>query len=240
MEAAETDPGVDPAPGIGARLRGAREQRGLTLEECAERLYLPPSVLEALETEQFAALGAGVYARGHLRRYAGLLEMDATALEQTLLQRMGAAPDLAAIVTRNIGKSRPGRRMGLLPVAIFAVALALAVLVWWSARHAAESAPAPTPIPIPATQGETVAPPATMSQPALLDAPLIVAAADPRPVPPTAPVAATAPAMQVAHAQVAPAKAAAATPRRAAPQPVVPPLPSPPRETRSDYMNFDF
>ena len=56
--------------GIGARLRAAREKRGLTLLQAAERLHLDVRVVEALEAGDFAALGADVYVRGHLRRYA--------------------------------------------------------------------------------------------------------------------------------------------------------------------------
>src|SRR4051794_10758655 len=114
---------ADPAsgPGIGAQLRAAREQRSLNLEECAERLYLPAAVLQALEDEHFAELGASVFARGHLRRYAGLLELDAQAMEARMVQRLAAAPDLSTIVTHRVGDTRHRRRLGLLPVAIAAV-----------------------------------------------------------------------------------------------------------------------
>ena len=36
----------------------------------AEKLHLDPKVIEALEADRFAELGASVYVRGHLRRYA--------------------------------------------------------------------------------------------------------------------------------------------------------------------------
>ena len=55
---------------IGARLRSAREARGLTTLQAAEKLHVDARILEALEAEDFAALGAAVYVRGHLRRYA--------------------------------------------------------------------------------------------------------------------------------------------------------------------------
>lgn len=61
------------ARGIGARLRGAREKRGLTILQAAEKLHVDARMLEALEAGNFAALGALVYVRGHLRRYAELL-----------------------------------------------------------------------------------------------------------------------------------------------------------------------
>src|SRR3977135_3470887 len=54
--------------GRGARLRGAREKKGLTVLEAAEKLHVDARTLEALEAEDFAALGADVYVRGHRRR----------------------------------------------------------------------------------------------------------------------------------------------------------------------------
>lgn len=241
MEAAETELGQ----GIGVRLRRAREERGLSLEECAERLYLPATVLQALESEQFAALGAGVYARGHLRRYAGLLELDATSLEQLMLQRLAAAPDLANIVTRRVGNTRPRRRLGLVPVAIVAAVLAIAVLVWWSARHAGETAPQPIPVTTPATGRAPVAPVSALvaAVPAPAGgAPLVVAEAGPRMRP--VPSMGTAPATPGTVSSSAVPKAGGATTaprRREQPQPQpVQPAPQPPRETQRDYMNFDF
>lgn len=138
MEIADTDLSL----GIGARLRQAREKQGTSIEQCAERLYLPGSVLEALESEQFASLGASVYARGHLRRYASLLDIDGAALEQLMLQRLSAPPDIGSIVTRRPIGTRAVRRMGILPVAIVAIVVALVALVWWSVRHAPAEAPA--------------------------------------------------------------------------------------------------
>lgn len=145
MEIAEPELGA----GFGERLRRAREQRGLSVEECAERLYLPATVIASLESEQFAELGAGVYARGHLRRYACLLEMDAVNLEQQMVQRLSAAPDLTDIQTRRLGQAVQARRFGLMPVAIVAALLAIGVLVWWSIRHADDrSQEVPVPVPV--------------------------------------------------------------------------------------------
>jgi cytoskeleton protein RodZ len=54
-------------------LRRARESRGLTPQQAAEQLNLDVSVVEALERDDFAALGAPVFAKGHLRRYGAML-----------------------------------------------------------------------------------------------------------------------------------------------------------------------
>lgn len=72
MSAAEADVTELPAS-PGARLRREREARGLTQQQAADTLNLDPMIVSALETNDFAALGAPVFAKGHLRRYAALL-----------------------------------------------------------------------------------------------------------------------------------------------------------------------
>jgi len=57
----------------GSRLRLARESHGLSEQQAAEALNLDPMVVTVLEANDFAALGAPVFVRGHLRRYAGFL-----------------------------------------------------------------------------------------------------------------------------------------------------------------------
>lgn len=250
MEVAESEL----AAGLGERLRRAREQRGLTVDECAERLYLPASVITALEGEQFATLGAGVYARGHLRRYAGLLELDAAGLEQLMLQRLSAAPDLANIQTHRITGTGSSRRLGVIPVAVVAVVLALAVLVWWSLRHGSERTPA-APVPVPVTPAPAaVAPsapgPATSPSVASPTAPAAPASASPTAAAPVTPSAegarrtpliiasATPKAAATPSSAMSSSSAPASAPRRR----VVPrePATAVPHETQRDYTNFDF
>jgi cytoskeleton protein RodZ len=57
----------------GARLRREREAQGIGHQQAAESLNLDPAVLTYLEANDFAALGAPVFVKGHLRRYAALL-----------------------------------------------------------------------------------------------------------------------------------------------------------------------
>jgi cytoskeleton protein RodZ len=72
MSAAEADVTELPAS-PGARLRREREVRGLTQQQAADTLNLDPTILTCLEANDFAALGAPVFVKGHLRRYAALL-----------------------------------------------------------------------------------------------------------------------------------------------------------------------
>jgi cytoskeleton protein RodZ len=65
---------------MGARLGRERERRGLTVQQVAEQLNLDPTVIHALEADDYVALGAAVFAKGHLRRYGGLLGVPDTEL----------------------------------------------------------------------------------------------------------------------------------------------------------------
>ena len=115
--------------GIGARLRAARERRGLTVLQAAEKLHVDAKVLESLEAEDFAPLGADVYVRGHLRRYAELIGESSGEL-QDLYASVGLAvhPDL----TRIPRVERPSESSHLvLPALLTVVGLALAGVLWW-------------------------------------------------------------------------------------------------------------
>jgi cytoskeleton protein RodZ len=114
--------------GTGARLRGAREKKGLTVLDAAEKLYVDARTLEALEAEDFAALGADVYVRGHLRRYAEFIGESPAELQELYASSSHAArPDLTRIPRRDPDN---GAARLMLPALLGLVAVALAVLLW--------------------------------------------------------------------------------------------------------------
>jgi cytoskeleton protein RodZ len=65
---------------IGEALRSAREARGATIADAATATRIRASHLEALEREEFAALGGAVYVKGFLRSYATWLGLDPVPL----------------------------------------------------------------------------------------------------------------------------------------------------------------
>ncbi len=66
--------------GCGQRLRKAREAAGLSLADVASRLKMPTRVVESLEAEDWARLGAPVFVRGQLRSYGRLLGLATAPL----------------------------------------------------------------------------------------------------------------------------------------------------------------
>lgn len=130
LGAAATAAPTAPTLRIGDTLKAAREKRGVTLVEAAERLRLDLAVLRALEEERFDSLGAPVYVRGHLRRYAEYLgEANAPLQEHYAgLQESGVEPDLTQ-APRVMGRHQP--RSLLWPVVLVVGALLLISIVWW-------------------------------------------------------------------------------------------------------------
>jgi cytoskeleton protein RodZ len=123
--------GGDIRAGIGTRLRAAREKKGLSLLQAAERMHVDARILESLEAENFAALGAPVYARGHLRHYAELVDESAAELQQLYADATRAAPAQPDLT--RIARMEPSNDSAKLvgPAVIGLVAVALVGTVWW-------------------------------------------------------------------------------------------------------------
>jgi cytoskeleton protein RodZ len=89
---------------LGLRLRQAREAAGMSVGEAAERLRLKSATIDALERENFDALGASVYVRGYYNSYARLLGVPTVLVERVFAQRAPASPALHT--TARISHSR--------------------------------------------------------------------------------------------------------------------------------------
>lgn len=83
---------------IGIQLTRLREVRGLSTAAVATALRCDPKIIDALEGERWAELGASVFSRGHLRRYAEFLGVPADPLLEQWNAEQGAStvlPDLS-------------------------------------------------------------------------------------------------------------------------------------------------
>jgi cytoskeleton protein RodZ len=124
-----SEAGGEPVRGIGARLRSAREKHGLTVLQAAEKLHVDARLLESLEAGQYSVLGAAVYVRGHLRRYADLIGESPAELQQLYDETTHTAqPDLTRIARSEPGMD-PARLM--VPALLILVGFALAGILWW-------------------------------------------------------------------------------------------------------------
>jgi cytoskeleton protein RodZ len=169
--------GGDDVRGIGARLRDAREKNALTVLQAAEKLHVDARLLEALEAQNFAALGAEVYVRGHLRRYAELLgESPSRLLELHAGGTPAAAPDLTRI-PRSEPASDSSRLM--LPALLVVGGFGVAGLLWWLLGMQSEKAQ-----PLSAAAPAEIAPASAVPGPGMSMPPGEAAATASRPPPP--------------------------------------------------------
>lgn len=171
----ETGADVTELPaGMGARLRRERERRDLTVQQAAEQLNLDPTVIHALEADDYAALGAAVFAKGHLRRYGGLLGLPDAELIEAFEQSRAQLPQPTLV---------PKARVEMIPVrarpkwpwvvgSLLLFLLVAAIIAYLSeygfglpggdevAAQPAATQPVPPPLPAPATVPAQVPAPA--------------------------------------------------------------------------------
>jgi cytoskeleton protein RodZ len=198
----------------GARLKAAREQRGLSAQKAADEMHLDRWVIDALEADDYKRIGPTVYAKGHLKKYAALLSLPAEEIlagyESRGLSSGEAGLSGAGMLHAARADAPQARQLKPLPMAlsVAAVLLLFGVLWWrpWQQRTPLRSVPQAA---------------AALSSSALSPSPLsespgqaagstgIAAAASPATVGETAPAPVAAPS--------APASAAAAPAQVAAP-----------------------
>lgn len=117
---------------LGQQLRLARERKGLSCEQAARRLRIPTVIVDAMEREDWARLGAPIYVRSHVGAYLGLLELPATLVEHAANPH-AAAPRLTAMASRSRLQAVVERGMRN---AVYAVMTGvIAVPVFWLATH---------------------------------------------------------------------------------------------------------
>ena len=96
------------AQGPGAELSRERERQGLTQQQVADQLNLDVSVIHWIEHDDFAALGAPVFARGHLRRYSMLLGLPPERLLEAY-EQAGTHPSQPTLIPRGRVELLPAR-----------------------------------------------------------------------------------------------------------------------------------
>src|SRR6266850_3169409 len=79
--------GDRPPQGFGAKLRDARERRGISLRQIANATKISVAALEALERNDISRLPGGIFSRAFVRSYANEVGLDPeAAIEDFLAQ----------------------------------------------------------------------------------------------------------------------------------------------------------
>ena len=151
--------------GTAQDLRVAREARGWSLREVAERLHITEAQVKGLEDGNYAALPGAAFARGFLKNYVRLLDLD----PEPLLRTYDASNEGSGLrPSKNVLPSNEGplldysRRMLFFSVWIV---IAIIVAAWWFwSQQQAQSLPSKKVSPaveMQPTASATVAPSAS-------------------------------------------------------------------------------
>ena len=148
----EDEPSAEAAgPRGGERLAEARRQQQISVFDVAKELHLDEPKVRALERNDFDVLGAPVFAKGHLRKYAQLVGVDADDVFADYYQ-MTRSEALPPVV---IGRPKVRKEVSPGPwIAVIIVILVAATSYWWFAveSETADSPQTSPEEPIPAEQ----------------------------------------------------------------------------------------
>ncbi len=122
-----------PARALGARLRDAREARGMDLAACSQVSHLPVRVLQRLEAGNFGSGDDYVFVRGSLNSYARLLGLPLNEVDDAL-RAIAPARQPALIPTGTALRAPWVRRYGAAATYIVLTAMVAVPLVWLGLR----------------------------------------------------------------------------------------------------------
>lgn len=88
--------------GPGPKLRAARTAMNVEIREVADALNLPAATIEAIEANDYAAMPSRVFARGYVRAYAKLVELDADGVVDAFSQASAPQQPLAGASATSI------------------------------------------------------------------------------------------------------------------------------------------
>ena len=177
----ETDETQLPSVGsVGERLRAAREEKGISLEDIASQTRIPRRHLESIEQSEWTRLPAPTYTIGFARSYASAIGLDRNEIGDQLRAEMGGQrPDSTS--SEVFEPADPARTMPkwLVLGAIAAIALVVAVMSWLNNRSL-EQPEEPTNEQVAAAEvGTPAAPPAAAPAPTAATGPVVLTAVEP-------------------------------------------------------------
>jgi len=120
----------------GEVLQKTREERGLEMDEVAVQLNLTVERVRQIEQQQWQLLPGLTFARGYLRQYARLLELDADALVEQFNQLTDSfsEPQAQAQMLRIEPPRQSFLSLRLISL-ILLIVLAIASFLWWEGHR---------------------------------------------------------------------------------------------------------
>jgi cytoskeleton protein RodZ len=154
-----SEPTAPPPATLGERLRAARLNQDLTVEQLSTELRIEAKQLHALEDNRFEQIGVPVFVKGYLKQYGTRLGLDVADL-LALYYKQTTLEDVQIQPSRTI-KLHDERQIAAWAVAAIVLLLVIGGLAawWWTGGSFG------TAVPAPSTAAPTVEPPAPTRTP---------------------------------------------------------------------------
>ena len=135
---------------FGARLRGARERRGVSLRDIAARTKFSIAALEAIERNDPSRLPGGIFARAFVRSYAAEVGLDPEATVREFVESFDIEPPISVVdLSRSHSIPRgAGSRSRVSPTIfklVVASLMAMAIIFYFTRARNAEESSSVTP-----------------------------------------------------------------------------------------------
>ena len=167
-------------PTVGERLRAAREEKGLSLDDIAAQTRIPRRHLESIEKAEWDTLPAPTYTTGFAKSYASAVGLDRIEIGDQLRAEMGGQR-FAANAAEVYEAADPARTMPkwLVIGGVVAVIVLIIVMNWLNSRSLQQPEEAATNAPAPAAAAPVAAPTsATAAAAPNAQGPVVLAAID--------------------------------------------------------------
>ncbi len=144
---AEQDEDQFQSQSIGERLKRARDDRGLSLEDVASQTRIPVRHLQNIENNEWDALPSVTYCTGFVRAYAGVVGLDGPELSRELRDQVGGIRPRTAPAEyyEPADPARVPPRSLAVIAAIIAVVLIVGYMLWRGSLDDGEQSAEVTP-----------------------------------------------------------------------------------------------
>lgn len=174
-----------PLNAVGEKLRAAREEKGMNLEDVAAVTRIPTRHLQHIENGEWDALPAVTYSVGFARAYANAVGLNGAEVGAELRAQLGGSPSSAAAQSyyEPADPARMPPRRLVIAAALIALLLAAGYLLWRNGAvddtviDEAEVAAVDTPIVAP-DPAASPRPAAAVPGPASATGPVVLTATD--------------------------------------------------------------
>jgi transcriptional regulator with XRE-family HTH domain len=167
-------------PSVGERLRAAREEKKMSLEDIAAQTRIPQRHLESIERSEWDKLPAPTYTIGFARSYATCVGLDRTEISDQLRTEIGGSRPTMT-VPEVFEPADPARTMpkSLVFGAIAAVLILILVMTFLNKRSLDEGDEGTTNTTAATTAPAAAQPTAPASAPTTAGQPVVLTATDP-------------------------------------------------------------